>query len=117
MIAATNRPYDLDEAALRRLTKRIYIGLPDDEARASLIKKLMQQVDCSLSSKDMDKIVYWTEGYSSADLSSLCKEAAMQPIREIPPSKIVSLKSPASVRKVQVGDFRLALKAIRPSVS
>ena len=85
MIGATNRPFDLDEAALRRLTKRIYIGLPDGEARASLINKLMRQVDSSISNRDLDIIVQKTNGYSSADLNSLCKEAAMEPIREIPP--------------------------------
>jgi SpoVK/Ycf46/Vps4 family AAA+-type ATPase len=74
----------LDEAALRRLTKRIYIGLPDAEARGGLIKKLMKQVDCNLSTYDFNQIVAYTEGYSSADINSLCKDAAMEPIREIP---------------------------------
>ena len=42
VIGATNRPMDLDEAALRRMTKRIYIGLPDPKARLGLIKRLMK---------------------------------------------------------------------------
>lgn len=49
IIGATNRPFDLDEAALRRLTKRIYIELPDGDARMGAIFKLIKQVQHKLS--------------------------------------------------------------------
>ena len=117
VIGATNRPFDLDEAALRRLTKRIYIGLPDGEARLGLIKRLMKQVDCGLSSSDFNTIMLWTEGYSSADLNSICKEAAMEPVREIPPNKIMQIQSANQVRKVLLKDFEKAIRNNQPSVS
>lgn len=53
IIGATNRPQDLDEAALRRLTKRIYIPLPDCEARKGAILKLLKDVNYNLTSQDL----------------------------------------------------------------
>lgn len=85
VIGATNRPYDIDEAALRRLSKRIYIGLPDSDARKGLINKLLKEVPHKISQNELNEIVRMTEGYSSSDLNALCKEAAMEPVREIPP--------------------------------
>lgn len=66
------------------MTKRIYIGLPDKEARLGLITKLIKQVDTDLTVKDLDLIAKGTKGYSSADISAFVKEAAMEPIRELP---------------------------------
>lgn len=42
VMGATNRPQDLDEAARRRLTKRIYVPLPEQIARKALISNLIQ---------------------------------------------------------------------------
>lgn len=83
VIGATNRPFDLDEAALRRLTKRIYIDLPDGEARLGAIIKLIKQVKYDISDKQMNAIVKKTKGYSFADISAMVKDAAMGPIREL----------------------------------
>ncbi len=114
-MAATNRPFDLDEAALRRLTRRIYLPLPDDEARQALIESKIK--DAKSDIEDFAPVVKLTEGYSSADLVFLVKEAAMQPVREIPTEKLLLIKDMTEIRGVQVKDFEAAMKAVTPSVS
>ena len=55
-MGATNRPFDLDEAALRRMTKRVYIGLPEQDARKALIKMKIKSVKHSLNDQSMQKL-------------------------------------------------------------
>jgi SpoVK/Ycf46/Vps4 family AAA+-type ATPase len=75
LIGATNRPQELDEAARRRMVKRLYIPLPDDKGRRALIAHLLQQQQHSLSDADVDDIVAATKGYSGSDLTALCMES------------------------------------------
>jgi len=107
VIGATNRPFDLDEAALRRLTKRIYIDLPDGEARVGAILKLVNQVNSKLSEKDLKELKTLTKGYSFADINAVTKDAAMGPIREL---KQIHNATKESLRAVNIQDFRDALK-------
>lgn len=120
VIGATNRPFDLDEAALRRLTKRIYITLPDSKARFGAIDRLLKQVKFKISKREMDQILSATQGYSFADLNALVKDAVMGPIRDIRagsnPQAIKQLKQ-SDLRPVTVEDFAGALKRFSPSVS
>lgn len=116
VMGATNRPFDLDEAALRRMTKRIYIGLPDLDARQELIKLMISAVDNSMSLADLLTIAQKTDGYSSADLSAVVKDAAMQPLRDVNPNNIMSMDKD-SLRKVNKEDFIKSIKVMPPSVS
>ena len=75
LIGATNRPQELDEAARRRMVKRLYIPLPDDKGRRALIVHLLQQQQHSLTDADVDDIVGATKGYSGSDLTALCMES------------------------------------------
>jgi len=56
VLAATNRPWDLDDAMIRRLEKRIYIPLPGEKARAKLFEINLQDLDVD-ESVDFDKLV------------------------------------------------------------
>lgn len=80
---ATNRPEDLDEAARRRLVKRIYVPLPGADGRRHLIKHLIRNNHVALSDRDLDDLAHLTDGYSGSDLTALCKESAMEPLREL----------------------------------
>ncbi|CDF37587.1 unnamed protein product [Chondrus crispus] len=62
VVGATNRPQELDEAARRRLVKRLYIPLPDTEARSSLVGRLLQKQTNSLNETDVRGVAQLTAG-------------------------------------------------------
>ncbi|XP_045785680.1 fidgetin-like protein 1 isoform X2 [Maniola jurtina] len=116
IVGATNRPQELDEAARRRLVKRLYIPLPDIDARKQIISNLLRDENHDLTDQNMSEIAGLTDGYSGADMKSLCSEAAMGPIRSVPLSQIVTIDRD-KVRPVNIQDFQAALHRVRPSVS
>lgn len=107
----------MDEAALRRLTRRIYIPLPDDEARGAILSSKLEKVNHELDDAGIAEVIKMTDGYSCADMQAMIREAAMQPVREIPPDKLMQLKDNSEIRKLQVKDFESAVKSQPPSVS
>ena len=75
VLAATNFPWDLDEALLRRFQKRIYIPLPDVEGRYAILKMSMGDMieEDSFAAREWAEKL---EGYSCADIANLCRDAA-----------------------------------------
>lgn len=116
VMAATNRPQELDEAALRRFSKRVYVTLPDSSTRYLLLKKLLQKHNDPLSDTELREMALLTEGYSGSDLTGLAKDAALGPIRELDPDQ-VKLLDLNLVRNINIRDFLDSLKRIRRSVS
>ncbi|GFG28471.1 hypothetical protein Cfor_11366, partial [Coptotermes formosanus] len=116
VMAATNRPQELDEAALRRFSKRIYVTLPDHTTRVLLLRRLLSRHNNPLSQEELAKLATLTEGYSGSDLTGLAKDAALGPIRELNPEQVRCL-DPSSVRNIMFQDFQDSLKRIRRSVS
>ncbi|XP_011345822.1 fidgetin-like protein 1 isoform X2 [Ooceraea biroi] len=116
IVGATNRPQELDEAARRRLVKRLYVPLPELEARRQIINNLLASVRHNLGQEDVTRIAEKSAGYSGADMTNLCKEASMEPIRSIPFSQLEDIEM-EEVRHITSRDFDEALINVRPSVS
>lgn len=110
LLGATNRPWDIDSAVLRsgRFSQKIYIPLPDAEARQFMIEKSMKNVPVA---KDFDvgKIVAKTELFSGADIEELCDRAKDEPLlKAIEEDKVVLITNT---------DFDKVLKVFPPSVT
>ncbi|XP_011501867.1 PREDICTED: fidgetin-like protein 1 [Ceratosolen solmsi marchali] len=116
VIGATNRPYELDEAARRRFVKRLYIPLPELKARTQIIHNLFKTECNKLTDNEIYEIAKLTDGYSCADMTNLCKEACMEPIRNIAFDQLKNINK-EDLREVNFHDFMVALEAVRPSVS
>lgn len=81
VLAASNTPWDLDGAVLRRLEKRIHVGLPDKNARKDMFRSFLKgHIDPAC---DFDEIARKTEGYSGADIDIICREATMRTVRNV----------------------------------
>jgi spastin len=113
-MGATNRPYELDNAALRRFPKRIYIDLPDMDTRITLLNKLLDTQSHSLTYYQIRELGQLTDGYSGSDLTALAKDAALGPIRE---KNVEELKKMSAnrIRPLNIGDFKMSLNKIRQS--
>ncbi|KAJ8412769.1 hypothetical protein AAFF_G00117200 [Aldrovandia affinis] len=116
VMGATNRPQELDEAMLRRFPKRVYVALPSEETRFSLLKNLLGKHGNPLNHQELARLAKLTEGYSGSDLTSLAKDAALGPIRELRPEQLKNMAA-KEVRNIKVSDFVESLKKIKRSVS
>ncbi|KAF4693080.1 Katanin p60 ATPase-containing subunit A1 [Perkinsus olseni] len=126
VLGATNHPWEIDEALRRRLEKRIYIPLPDEEARLGMFK-----VNCSsiklADDVDFRRLVKRTEGYSGADICSVCREASMMNLRDrLRKARtkgasgggldVDRLRAEVEGRPVTMGNFEQAVKNVQKSV-
>ncbi|PHT45979.1 hypothetical protein CQW23_15137 [Capsicum baccatum] len=128
-LAATNRPFDLDEAVIRRLPRRLMVNLPDAPNRAKILKVILAKEDLA-QDVDLESVASMTDGYSGSDLKNLCATAAYRQIRDIleeekkeqaaasadggPPP---ALSSSADLRPLNMDDFRYSHQQVCPSVS
>ena len=116
VMAASNRPQDLDDAVRRRLDRRIYIGLPNRNGRENFLKKVTEkntEVKWALSASDLSELARRTECYSGSDIKALCREASLMPLREL--GRRVSDVSVSDIRGCNISDFEDALEIVRPS--
>lgn len=81
VLAASNLPWELDSAMLRRLEKRVYVPLPGPSARELMMRKLLP-ADKSDGLRYPD-FAAALDGYSGSDLTLLCKEACMRTVRRL----------------------------------
>ena len=115
VLAATNLPWAIDDAARRRFSRRQYIPLPEAETRRAHLQRLLMRQKHALGQEEMERLVEWTDGYSGSDITALAKDAAMGPLRALGDG-LLSVEV-AAVRGIGVADFVGALQRVRPSVS
>jgi len=107
VIAATNRPDILDPALLRpgRFDRIVYVPPPDKNGRLEIFKVHTKKMPLA-DDVDLEKLAEMTEGYTGADIEAVCREAALNALREDPKAE-----------KVHMRHFKKALEIISPSIS
>jgi vacuolar protein-sorting-associated protein 4 len=96
VLAATNRPWTLDRAILRRFEKKIFIPLPEEDARLAVLDIHLSKIPNDISVDERREIACDTDGWSGSELRALVKEAGFLGLR--------ALNGATHFRKVGAGE-------------
>jgi SpoVK/Ycf46/Vps4 family AAA+-type ATPase len=115
VIGATNKPWDLDWAFIRRFQKRILVPLPDHHTRLMMLKLYTANLQIE-QDVDLHELARLSEGFSGSDIRDVCQSAQLSLIGEFFESgKAVDRE--AKPRSLTMSDFRQILEERKPSVS
>jgi SpoVK/Ycf46/Vps4 family AAA+-type ATPase len=115
VIGATNKPWDLDWAFIRRFQKRILVPLPDHHTRLMMLKLYTGNLQVE-QTVDLHELARLSEGFSGSDIRDVCQSAQLDLIGEFfETGKAMDKK--AIPRNLNMTDFRRILEARKPSVS
>ncbi|CAL9076075.1 unnamed protein product [Musa textilis] len=129
VLGATNRPFDLDEAVIRRFPRRLLVNLPDASNREKILRVILAKEDLA-PDVDLKVLASMTDGYSGSDLKNLCVAAAHCPIRELLEKEtkdrdaalsegrpLPALHGSDDIRALRMDDFEYAHEQVYCSVS
>ena len=127
VIAATNKPWMLDEAILSRFEKRIYIPLPDYEARKQMFRIHLEKKGFQITGITYDELARLTEGYSGRDIRNICQTAIMMMLRRANPIIIEKLMKVKDLSELERETYRIepitrqellkAINSVKPAVT
>ncbi len=105
VLGISNRPDLIDPSLIRpgRLDLMIFVPPPDEKGRFEIIKLLTKQMPLS-GDIDLKEIAVATKGYSGADLVAVCRESAVNAMKN-------------NIQKITSADFSAALKNVKPSIT
>jgi SpoVK/Ycf46/Vps4 family AAA+-type ATPase len=115
VIGATNKPWDLDWAFIRRFQKRILVPLADHGTRLSMLKLYSSNLQIA-SDVDLHELARLAEGFSGSDIRDVCQSAQLKLIGEFFESG-KAMDRQAKPRSLTMADFRQILEERKPSVS
>ena len=120
VIGATNKPWSLDEPFLRRFQKRIYVSLPNQEARQKLFKQYTEPLKKS-SRFNLITIARQFDGYSASDIKDVCQGAQLLVVNELFKSsnyhEPINGEIAQDPREITMADFKDIKAKRKPSVS
>ena len=116
VLGATNFPENLEDAVLSRFQKKIYLKLPNKNARFKLLKNELAKIGTYLESDKLKKLAQATELYSYRDFDSMIKAAAQFRISELSQDEIEYAK-PEDLRPISYGDLEKAIKLVKAGSS